>query len=155
MTKEQKSWADLVVNGMAEIQAYQQVYPKASKKTAQNQLGTFRHDVGIQTYIKAKADKLSRKIDEKVSRKLANKKVVQLLTTEKKRAILAQIVSGKYNGIKATLNDIQKALEIDNRMTGDLVLAKRHEIQKAQEIQKVIVVEDQTIPKDADRDDDK
>ena len=155
---EHKKWADLVIKGVPELEAYFKVYPKAAKKTATNQLGRFRHDEGIQSYIKKHTERIAQIIETKHVETLQSIEMGNILTSAKKREILAKIVNGemeveKYVTVKGELKkvkakpdltDIMKAIELDNKMSGDNVQAKPNQVAKAQEVDKVVVVEDST-----------
>jgi len=158
MNKDHKKWADLVIKGINEVDAYLHVYPKASKKTASNQLGTFRKNVGLMDYINKATQKMAQILETKHLEALSSVELDNILTSARKREILAKIVNGemeveKYVTIKGELkkvkakpdlNDIMKAIELDNKMAGDNVQAKPNQIAKAEEVTKVVVVEDET-----------
>ena len=158
MNKDHKKWADLVIKGVNEVDAYLRVYPKASKKTASNQLGTFRKNVGLMDYINKATTKMAQILENKHIEALSGVELGNILTSARKREILAKIVNGemeveKYVTIKGELkkvkakpdlNDIMKAIELDNKMSGDNVQAKPNQVAKAEEVTKVVVVEDET-----------
>jgi len=158
MNKDHKKWADLVIKGVNEVDAYLRVYPKASKKTASNQLGTFRKNVGLMDYINKATQKMAQILETKHLEALSSVELDNILTSARKREILAKIVNGemeveKYVTVKGELkkvkakpdlNDIMKAIELDNKMAGDNVQAKPNQVAKAEEVTKVVVVEDET-----------
>jgi hypothetical protein len=158
MNKEHKKWADLVIKGVNEVEAYLRVYPNASKKTASNQLGTFRKNVGLMEYISKATNKIAQIIESKHLEAVSSIELGNILTSARKREILAKIVNGemeveKYVTVKGELkkvkakpdlNDIMKAIELDNKMAGDNVMAKPNQVAKAEEVTKVVVVEDET-----------
>lgn len=158
MNKDHKKWADLVIKGVNEVDAYLRVYPKASKKTASNQLGTFRKNVGLMDYINKSTQKMAQILETKHLEALSSVELGNILTSARKREILAKIVNGemeveKYVTVKGELkkvkakpdlNDIMKAIELDNKMAGDNVQAKPNQVAKAEEVTKVVVVEDET-----------
>ena len=158
MNKDHKKWADLVIKGVNEVEAYLRVYPKASKKTASNQLGTFRKNVGLMDYINKATQKMAQILETKHLETLSTIEMGNILTSARKREILAKIVNGemeveKYVTVKGELkkvkakpdlNDIMKAIELDNKMAGDNVQAKPNQVAKAEEVTKVVVVEDET-----------
>lgn len=155
---EHKKWADLVIKGDSELEAYLKVYPKSTKKTASNQLGTFRKNVVLMDYIRKATDRIARVIENKHVEALSSVELGNILTSARKREILAKIVNGemeveKYVTVKGELkkvkakpdlNDIMKAIELDNKMAGDNVLPKPNQVAKAEEVTKVVVVEDET-----------
>ena len=78
-----------------------------------------------------------------------------ILTSAKKREILAKIVSGEFETekyvtikgvlkkvkVKPDINDIMKAIELDNKMAGDNVQAKPNQVAKAEEVTKVWILD--------------
>lgn len=158
MNKDHKKWADLVIKGINEVDAYLRVYPKASKKTASNQLGTFRKNVGLMDYINKATQKMAQILETKHLEALSSVELDNILTSAKKREILAKIASGEFETeklisvkgvfkkvkVKPDINDIMKAIELDNKMAGDNVQAKPNQVAKAEEVTKVVVVEDET-----------
>jgi hypothetical protein len=155
---DHKKWADLVIKGIPEMDAYFRVYPKAAKKTAQNQIVTFRKNVGLMDYINKATQKIAQIIENKHIEALSVVELSNILTSARKREILAKIVNGemeveKYVTVKGELKkvkakpdltDIMKAIELDNKMSGDNVQAKPNQVAKAEEVTKVVVVEDET-----------
>ncbi len=155
---DHKKWADLVIKGIPEMDAYFRVYPKAAKKTAQNQIVTFRKNVGLMAYIEKATNKMAQILENKHIEALSGVELGNILTSARKREILAKIVNGemeveKYVTVKGELkkvkakpdlNDIMKAIELDNKMAGDNVQAKPNQVAKAEEVTKVVVVEDET-----------
>lgn len=160
MTKEQKKWADYVISGMPELQAASKVWKGVTKKTLTNKLGKLRADEGIKSYIKEQASKITHEVNKKVSQTLIEEQVDQLLTNAKKRAILAKIVNmeiefEKFVVVKGELKkvkskpdmiDVMRAIEIDNKMSGDNVQSKPNQVAKAEEVTTVVVVRDETKP---------
>lgn len=164
MRKELKQWADHIINGKTYVEAYLLVYPNATKKTAQNQVGTFRRDLGVMGYIEAGLKRISDKIEEKTTTAIANETITNILTVARKREILSRIASGEFETeklvqvknletdkwewkklkVKPDFNDIIKAIDLDNKMAGDNVQAKPNQVAKAEEVTKVVVVEDET-----------
>lgn len=158
MTKEQKKWADLIIKGIDEVSAYLKVYPKASKKTATNQLGKFRHDSVIQTYINSKAHKIAQKVEVKTLQSIEITDMGEILTVAKKRWLLAKIANGTYEYerveitkdgdivkvmCKPNLMEMMKAIDIDNRMSGDNMTAKSNE-QDLNKSKTILIIEDKT-----------
>lgn len=156
MKPEYKKWADLILQGKEPVEAYLIVYPTASKKTAQNQVSRFRKDVGLNEYLAHKGKLIDTALTAKVSEELIGAELSTLLTAAKKRELLAQIANGTLEGEKIVIvngkpkkirckpdfHDIMKAIELDNRMTGDNTQAKPNQVKKAEEITKIVIVED-------------
>lgn len=153
-----KKWADLVLGGMLPINACLKVWPNISHKTAGNKTGILKRNEGVKAYMEEQTAKITSKVTEKASAAIHEAEIGNLLTTAKKREILAKIVAGemeveKYVTVKGELKkvkakpdltDIMKAIELDNKMSGDNVQAKPNQVAKAQEVDKVVVVEDST-----------
>jgi len=164
MTNDQKTFADFVISGKNPKDAALLVWTGISEKTARNKSAILMKNEEISGYIRAQGQAIGEKISESLTTKIANEKVSQLMSSAMKRSILAQIISGKYRiektiivdgkrkkvKVKPDLNDIMKAIEIDNKMSGDLILAKPNEVAKAEKVTKIIVVEDQTQPNGGD-----
>ena len=154
MNPKHKMWADYVVSGKSNSEAYKLVYPNATKKTCQNKGGVLSKKGELIEYI----NKRLQEVEKKASDELLDVEVGLILTSAKKREILAKIVNGemeveKYVTVKGELkkvkakpdlNDIMKAIELDNKMAGDNVQAKPNQVAKAEEVTKVVVVEDET-----------
>lgn len=148
MKPQHKRWADLVVSGTPELQAYLQVYPNASKKTAHNQLSNFRNNLGLMGYISDKTTKIAEKVEAKTIEKLSEVSIGNVLTSAKKREILAAIAMGELEVeklvqvrdtetkalvwkkmlVKPDLHERMKAMDIDNKMTGETYRAKPPEL---------------------------
>jgi hypothetical protein len=158
MNEQKKRYANLILEGKLPIDAIMIVWQGITKKTAQNKVGILAKDSGINDYIRESQERIEAKITTKLTTALAKEKVGQILTVARKREILAKIASGKYytektifvDGKKTKikvapdLSDIMKAIELDNKMTGDNVQAKPNQVAKAEEVTKVVVVEDET-----------
>lgn len=150
MTPQQKKWADYVINGKNHQEAYLLAYPKASKKTASNQLGAFRQNLGLMDYINQGIAKITAKVEAKTIEKLANIEIGNVLTSAKKRELLALIALGELEQekmvlvkdaetkknvwrkilIKPDLFDRMKAIDLDNKMTGEIYRGKSNENEK-------------------------
>lgn len=158
MNPKHKRWADYVVSGKSNTEAYKLVYPNATLKTCQNKGGVLSKKGELIEYINSRLQKIAEKVEKKASDELLNVEVGLILTSARKREILAKIVNGemeveKYVTVKGELkkvkakpdlNDIMKAIELDNKMAGDNVQAKPNQVAKAEEVTKVVVVEDET-----------
>ncbi|RTK92614.1 MAG: hypothetical protein EKK61_03535 [Rickettsiales bacterium] len=160
MNAKQKEWADWVIKGKTPTEAYLLAYPGVTKKTASNKGGLLGKNVEIMDYVREQQGKIAEITTKTLQDELSNQKITSILTVAKKRELLAKIASGKYTDEKvfivngkvkrvkcpATLSDRMKAIELDNRMTGDNVQAKPNQVAKAQEVKEIIVVEDGTNP---------
>lgn len=159
MKADQKKWADLVVSGIDYVEACLMVWENITKKTAHNKAGILKKNKGIQEYIEKQRQKVNEKVANLTAQSISDNEVKNILSATKKREILFKIISGKYEieqvgedgkvkkvKVKPTLSDILKAIDLDNRMSGDLVLAKPNQVAKAQEVKEIIVVEDGSNP---------
>lgn len=155
---EHKKWADLVVKGESDIDAYIKLFPTSTRKNAANITSRWRKKEEILTYLRKKSSKISSLVENKLEKEVSSLEVSNILTSAKKREILAKIVSGEFETekyvtikgelkkvkVKPDINDIMKAIELDNKMAGDNVQAKPNQVAKAEEVTKVVVVEDET-----------
>jgi hypothetical protein len=148
MKAEHKKWADHVINGKQYTEAYLLVFPNASKKTAANQIGTFKKNVGIMDYIQEGLNRIAVKVEAKVTEKLSEVAIGNVLTSAKKRELLAAIALGELEYekmvlvkdpesgkmvwrkmlVKPDLHERMKALDLDNKMSGDTYRAKPPEL---------------------------
>lgn len=121
-------------------------------------------DPEVSEYIRANRDGIAKEVDNIINTELvkdvAEKKAGLILTAIRKQQILNEIAEGKamferiiiINGkikrvkCKPTPQERLKAIEIANRMAGDLVKPKEAAVHKAQEVKKVIIMEDQSEP---------
>ena len=154
MNPKHKMWADYVVSGKSNSEAYKLVYPNATKKTCQNKGGILSKKGELVEYINKRLQEIAKKVEKKASDELLDIEVGLILTSAKKREILAKIVSGEFETekyvtikgvlkkvkVKPDINDIMKAIELDNKMAGDNVQAKPNQVAKAEEVTKVIGV---------------
>ncbi|MFZ1591971.1 MAG: hypothetical protein WAT27_07790 [Chitinophagales bacterium] len=147
MTKQQKQWADYVISGKTRVDAYLAVFPNAKKKTAQNRVVLFGKVEGIEGYISKGLSRIADKVEAKVVEKLSDIEVSSVLTSAKKREILSLIASGELEQekmvlvkdpesgkmvwrkilIKPDLHDRMKAIDLDNKMTGELFRGKAND----------------------------
>lgn len=158
MNPKHKKWADYVVSGKSNTEAYKLVYPNATLKTCQNKGGVLSKKGELKNYINSRLTKIAEKVENKASNELLDVEIGLILTSAKKREILAKIASGEFETekfvtikgilkkvkVKPDINDIMKAIELDNKMAGDNVQAKPNQVAKAEEVTKVVVVEDET-----------
>ena len=158
MNPKHKKWADYVVSGKSNTEAYKLVYPSATLKTCQNKGGVLSKKGELKDYINSRLQKIAEKVEIKTTNELLDVEIGLILTSAKKREILAKIVSGEFETekyvtikgelkkvkVKPDINDIMKAIELDNKMAGDNVQAKPNQVAKAEEVTKVVVVEDET-----------
>jgi hypothetical protein len=154
MKPEHKKWADHVIRGISPIEAYLLVYPTASRKTAMNRSSVFGKNEEVAGYIKGKGEKL----DALVNDKLAEQELKKILSANEVHAMLYSIAMGELkservvvvNGepkiikVSPTHTERMKAAEIFNKMTGQNVLAKPAQVKAAEEVTKMIIMEDQT-----------
>lgn len=162
MTVKEKKWADYVGKGKTPIQAYLLVYPNAKEKTARNRIGKFLRNTDIAEYLKQKSQKLAeitqKTVEKGVQDALVNTEVGEILTTAKKRWLLAKIASGTYEYerveitkdgdivkvmCKPNLMEMMKAIDIDNRMSGDNMSSRTNE-QDLNKSKTILIIEDKT-----------
>lgn len=156
LKSEHKKWADFVIKGMTEIDAYLEMCPKSTRKNASNMVGTYRKNQDLMDYVAKGLAKISAIVQEKVTDKLSDAVIGNVLTSAKKREILNLIAlgeieyeklvlvevddlddKGKKRGkkrvykkmlVKPDLHERIKAIDLDNKMTGDVFRAKPHEL---------------------------
>ena len=158
MTPQQKKWADYVISGKTHVAAYLLAYPNASKKSATNQIGTFRQNLGIMGYVEKGLGKIAAKVEERVVEKLSNIEVGNVLTSAKKRELLALIALGELDCeklvqvrdnnvdsktygkmiwkkmlVKPDMGERMKAIDLDNKMTGEIYRGKANDPQGEKE----------------------
>lgn len=155
-----KKWADLVISGINPIEAALKVWPTITTKTARNKSGVIGQKEEVARYIKEHSDKIHAKASEKVIEELSDQMASNILTSARKREILAQIASGELEQerfvmvkgelkkvkSKPTLAERMHAIDLDNKMSGDHVLAKPNQTAKVEEVKRVIIKEDQSEP---------
>lgn len=160
MDPKKKEWADLILKGKAPVEAAMIVWPGTVIKTARNKASLLGKDEDVQGYLRDSREKIDTIVTETLITEIAEKQSITLLSSARKREILEKIAEGKHlitktivvDGrikkvkVKPDFRDIMKAIDLDNRMSGDLVQAKRNEIKKAEETKRIIIVEDQTPP---------
>jgi len=162
MNEQKKAFADLIISGTPPIEAALSAFSGISRKTARNKSSALLKEKDIQDYIKDKRDKIGTQVEtiiqDELAKDVANKKSQTILTAIRKRQLLDEIaegrktfekviiIDGKIKRIKCKPTPMErlKAIEMDNKMAGDNVQAKPNQIAKAQEIEKVVVVEDNT-----------
>lgn len=165
MDDKKKEYADLIISGIVPTKAITVVFPGISPKTARNKSSLFGKDPEIEVYIrdalghiKEKISTISEQIIDTEIKKGVDKKAGSVLTAIRKHQILNEIaegkamfekviiIDGKVRRIKCkpTPQERLKAIEIANRMSGDHVLAKPNIVAKAEEVEKIVVVEDNT-----------
>jgi len=162
MTVKEKKWADYVAKGKTPVQAYLLVYPNAKEKTARNRIGKFLKKEELAHYLKSKSQKLTeitqKKVEEIVTNAIVEQEVGEILSTAKKRWLLAKIASGTFEYerteitkdgdivkvmCKPNLMEMMKAIDIDNRMSGDNMTAKSNE-QDLNKSKTILIIEDKT-----------
>lgn len=160
MNAKQKKWADWVLKGKTPAEAYSMIFPNASKKTAANKGAIWGRVEGMKEYLDRNRQKVEEIVNRKLTDELSDINVGVILTFAKKRELLAKIASGELTNEKivvingeierikcpADLTERMKAIEIDNKMSGENVQAKPNQVAKAQEVEKIVVVEDGSNP---------
>lgn len=165
MNDKKKAFADLIISGIVPTEAITAVFPGISPKTARNKSSLFGKDPEIMNYIQQNSGLIRDKINKIETdilidhvEKSATKKAGSILTAIRKHQLLNEIAEGKIwnekivvvDGkikrikVKPNLNERLKAIEIANRMAGDLVKPKEPNIAKAEEVKKVIIMDDQS-----------
>lgn len=132
MKPEHKIFADAIINGTSEKDAYKLAYPSATEKSCLDRGRKLSNNVEIATYVGRIQSKIQNKVENKLSDTLSNEIVTELLTVAKKREILSKIANGdllveKAVGTKLGIEivkakpdamDIMKAIDLDNKMCG-------------------------------------
>jgi phage terminase small subunit len=165
MDDNKRTFADYVIGGKRPSEAIQMIWPNIAKKTAQNRGCVFMKDPDVMDYIKEKDRIIANRFESRTDllvetevNKLYAKSKVAILTSVRKRQLLAEIAEGKklmektiiVNGktktvkVKPDLYERLKAIELDNKMAGDQVKPKEAAVHKAQEVQKIIIRDDQS-----------
>lgn len=129
ISPKHKRFADEYIKHGDATKAYRAAYPKVKEETARVNSYKALQNTTVQDYIKERSDKIT----EIANQKLAETQFKDLLTTAEKRFILRQIARGElleeYNQVlKGELKKVKrlpnlieriKAIELENRMTGD------------------------------------
>jgi hypothetical protein len=132
MKPEHKIFADAVINGTSEKDAYKLAYPSATEKSCLDRGRKLSNNVEIGNYIRQIQSKIQNKVENKLSEAISNEIVIELLTVAKKREILSKIANGEMVIEKAVGSkfgveivdckpdamDIMKAIDLDNKMCG-------------------------------------
>ena len=133
ISDKHKRFADEYIKHGDATKAYQLAYPKTSEETARPQSYRILQNVTVQAYIKKITDKINEKAENMLVDELSERQYTNLLTTFEKRHILSQIARGELEISQTKVSmgiaiDIIlkpdyiariKALELENRMTGD------------------------------------
>lgn len=164
MNPNKKIFSDLIINGTPQIEAALTAWPEISRKTARNKSSLMMKDPEVMNYIRDNRDGIAKEVDTIINKELvkdvAEKKAGSILTAIRKQQILNEIAEGRATSEKIIIIDGKikrvkckptpqerlKAIEIANRMAGDLVKPKEAAVHKAQEVKKVIIMEDQSEP---------
>lgn len=171
MDDKKKAYCDLIISGQVPIESVLIVWPQLTRKTARNKSSALNKDPEVMAYIKDTRGHVQDKIEEKFNAELdqiVSKRVGAVLTSLRKRQLLDEIAEGRKTFEKVIVIDGKikrvkckptpyerlKAIELDNRMSGDIVQAKPNQVAKAQEIEKIIIVEDETQPGSGNNDED-
>lgn len=132
MKPEHKIFADAIIQGVPEKDAYKLAYPSATEKSCLDRGRKLSNNVEIATYIGRIQSKIQNKVENKLSDALSNQITIELLTVAKKREILSKIANGDMVIEKAVATklgvemvdckpdamDIMKAIDLDNKMCG-------------------------------------
>lgn len=168
---DHKKVADFIIMGKDPIDAVMLVWPDLNRKAASNKWGRLGKVEELASYIKTRGDKIEARTTEKVNEAIASSQSDIILSSANKRVILAKIASGdmeveklvqvidtdpesvtfnqriwKKVKQKPDFQDIMKAIDLDNKMSGDNVQAKPNQTAKVEEVKRIIIKEDQTEP---------
>lgn len=133
INNKHKIFADNYIKTGDSTKAYQLAYPKAQKESARVKSSKLLQNDTVLTYLNEMKHKINSVAEIKLINELSNKETVVLLTATKKREILANIANGELiaektlvvNGqlekvfSKPNHSDIMKAIELDNKITGE------------------------------------
>lgn len=162
MNSNERVYADEILKGTFPTEAALIAWHGISKKTAQNRVSLMKANVGVCDYIREGLKRIDEAQQNALTtamiKETAEKGAVKLMSLARKRQILAQIAEGKkvYEKVfiidgkvkrvkcKPDAHDIMKAIDLDNKMAGDHVKAKEPNVAKAEEVKKVIIMDDQS-----------
>lgn len=133
LSKKHKIFADHFIKTGDQTEAYMLANPGAKRTSAQASSYKWLKSAKINLYIQERQGEINKITNDRISEELVAKGVVGLLTAAHKREILAKIANGEHEieeyivirgevkkiKRKPNANEIAKAIEIDNRMTGD------------------------------------
>ncbi|WP_343302863.1 terminase small subunit [Chitinophaga niabensis] len=117
---EHKNFIKHYVKTGDHIGAYQKAFPHSDRKSAATNGGRLLKNEEIAEAIRREASKISKKAEEKATNELKDEIKGEVLTAIEKRDLLRRIAKGELvNGKKATIAEMIKAIEVDNKMGGD------------------------------------
>lgn len=135
MKKEWQIFINEMILHGDKVKAYKKAYPKAKSENsaAVNAIRLLKND-NILNAIKSGSDKAEKAAYQSVIKKVARKKKIKLLSQIEKREILSEIARGERKIMENSVtksgevvtyyrtpnaNEIIKAIDTDNKMTGD------------------------------------
>lgn len=139
MNEKHRRFADLYIQSLDAIKSYQTVYPKAKHESAKVKSSLLLRNVNIAKYVKEATNRISEVANKKATDSISEEEANRLLNANKKRLILADIANGNFlleeiyitkrgeeirTFRKPDIFERLKAVEIDNKMTGDLAPSK-------------------------------
>ncbi|HRH83588.1 MAG TPA: terminase small subunit [Bacteroidia bacterium] len=133
LTTQQKSFADHYIMHGDKMAAFKKFYETDNENTINSNSTRLLKNAKIKEYIKQQRQKIDEIATNKVLQELAEREAANLLSVIEKRSILAKIargeqvipdfISGKYGAEEVlrvpTANERIKAIDTDNKMTGD------------------------------------
>ena len=134
ISAKHKKFADEYLKSGDQVAAYQKVYNQKNKEAARVNSYKLLQSTTVQAYINAKADKIAKLTEQKLTEELSNREVINCLSAIEKREILAKIARGELEitdisntkdgpievSRKPNVMERLKAIELENKMTGDI-----------------------------------
>lgn len=138
LSNKHKIFADEYIRTGDKTDAYQKAYPKCSRKSAYTKSGDLLKNVEVQAYIKEIQTEINNKAINLITGARSAEVASNILSADEKRTILAKIARGEHDyedvllikgepkKIKRKPNfiEISKAIEVDNKMSGDIAPTK-------------------------------